>query len=1023
METAWCGLAPRRSDLWGTVRWLTLALACLWPGPVEAQHFGRNKVNYDIFEWSYIKTKHFDIYFYESERRVAFVVAELAEDAYDQLRQDLHYRVSRRIPIILYISHNDFQQTNVIGSHISEETGGFTELFQNRVVIPFEGSYEKLRHVIHHELTHAVMFDMFFGGVFDALTGQQFLFQIPLWFAEGMAEYTSHLWDAEADMLIRDGVINGYLPPIHEVFGGSFAYKGGQAFFRHLAAIYGEDTIGALVTALRSTHDFGRSFKIIFGKPLEELSQRWHIALKKRYWPEIARREQLEDIATRLTDHRTTGNYINRNPTFSPNGEHIAFLSDRHEYKDILIMSAIDGEVVQRVVRGEREGDFEEMHWLRGGIAWAPDAGAVAFAAKSGRRDALHIRAVDERAENRKFVFDLDAIFSPAWSPDGRQIAFVGLHDGESDLYLVELKTGALRRITDDRFDEADPEWSPDGRRLAFASDRKPDLTDTTSALTGLDYDIYTIAADGSALGRITLWPSDERTPTWSPDGRHLAFSSDRNGIYNLYTTTAEGDSTSALTDVLSGALDPSWSPNGKGLAFVAFENGGWDIFVLKKPLAKGRSVEALMPTWAHGPGTETAEADTSLGGDSPPGADERSAAQRSPPRRRKPRRRPALSDTLADMNDRGEYIVHKYGVKFAADIVGAQAGYATFSGFNGQAALSVSDILGNHRLLVVTDVFYSLDNSDVMVGYTYLRRRTDYSVSAFLRRDFFVTRNLEWFADRTYGVTAAASRPFNKFSRLDFRLLFISIDRDFIRRKGDDPPLVRALLPSVSYVSDNVLYGATGPENGSRNLLSLRYSPDVMGSSNAFTSLEGDMRRYHRIGRFNTGVIRLAGGASFGSDPHRFFVGGTSAWISPRFAEDRDFDVGDVYFARLPVPLRGMDFYELVGTRFGLMNLEFRFPLVRYMAMGWPLPMVLRNIRGVLFTDLGAAWNRGRLDLFDTDNSGLPRLGKDARMGFGYGFRLNLGIAILRFDAAWRTDLRSTSQGPRYYISLGPDF
>src|SRR3972149_45262 len=100
-------------------------------------------------------------------------------------------------------SPNEFQQTNVVSDLIEENVGGFTEAFKNRVVIPFNGSFEDFRHVLHHELTHALIFDMLYGNILHSLFSRQALFNLPLWFSEGFAEFSSrHGLDYQGDMIL-----------------------------------------------------------------------------------------------------------------------------------------------------------------------------------------------------------------------------------------------------------------------------------------------------------------------------------------------------------------------------------------------------------------------------------------------------------------------------------------------------------------------------------------------------------------------------------------------------------------------------------------------------------------------------------------------------------------------------------------------------------------------------------------------------------------------------------------------------
>ncbi|MBA7595245.1 hypothetical protein ES703_02206 [subsurface metagenome] len=152
---------------------------------LHSQRFGKNKIQYKDFDWKHIKTPHFTIYYYQGEEELAKFAAQVAEDSYYQLKEDLSHTFRKRMPLIIYNSHNDFEQTNVTTSLIEESVGGFTEIFKNRMVVPFEGSYERFRHVINHELVHVFQFDILFGSRLGSVMQSEFMMSVPLWVMEG----------------------------------------------------------------------------------------------------------------------------------------------------------------------------------------------------------------------------------------------------------------------------------------------------------------------------------------------------------------------------------------------------------------------------------------------------------------------------------------------------------------------------------------------------------------------------------------------------------------------------------------------------------------------------------------------------------------------------------------------------------------------------------------------------------------------------------------------------------------------
>ena len=194
-----------------------------------AQSFGQNKVQYKDFDWNYIQTSHFDIYYYDDQQDLAEFVADVAEESYEQISIHLRWNLKNRVSIMVYNSHNEFQQTNVVGTYMREGVGGVTELFKNRVVFPFEGNYEQFRHVIHHELVHAVVNDMVYGGRMQNIISSRAKIRVPLWSNEGLAEYLSSNWDTKADMTIRDIAVHERMPSVKEL-NYFMAYKEASLF-------------------------------------------------------------------------------------------------------------------------------------------------------------------------------------------------------------------------------------------------------------------------------------------------------------------------------------------------------------------------------------------------------------------------------------------------------------------------------------------------------------------------------------------------------------------------------------------------------------------------------------------------------------------------------------------------------------------------------------------------------------------------------------------------------------------------
>lgn len=1001
------------------------AFALAIPGPASAQSFGKNKVNYTTFDWQSIPTEHYDIYYTDGGYEIALIAAEFAEDSYNSLSEHWNYQMKKRVPLLVFNSHNDFSQTNVITEILTEGTGGFTELFKNRVVIPWEGSLAKFRHVIHHELTHAMYFDMLYGGIIESIVGREYMFDLPLWFAEGLAEHESQYWSTEGDMIVRDGIISGYLPDIQNIYSGYLVYKGGESFFKFLQEEYGNENrwiAGELLHSIAATKDVNKSLKSVTGKSLQDLSKEWHRKLRSEHWPEVATREIPDDFAQQLTDHEELQNYLNINPAFNPTGDQIAFLTDRNSYREVMLMSAIDGKILGTVIRGEKAGEYEEMHGLRGGISWSPDGKSLTFAAKAGEKDAIHLVKTAEGGVEKVIIPDMDAVYSPDWSPDGTKILFSGIEGGKLDLFTVDINTLEYTRLTDDFFDEAGARWSPDGTRIAFSSDRMDPPYEYRIGPSSEAYNLFMMDADGSNVTRLTTTPYSDQNPGWDADGTKIVFNSDRNGIDNLYYLNLDDMSITPLTNLLGGASYPDWSPDGQKIAFTTFSEGGWDVYILKRPLRRELGFEDITPTAYR---TETmrkiAEGDTTSQGPvilvDNGGGQQLAAAERPS----KP-----------------------YKVKFSPDMFNAMASYNTFYGLGGMGQVSLSDVMGNHRIDIGADLFYSLEESNFAFQYYNLKHQTNFGVAAFHYKTYYRSRNWDIFSDRIYGGSLLAYRPFSMFTRLELNANYLTIERDAYQGSYYYYPYIgkRQKLEGVTaftfeteFVKDTTLWSSTSPADGVRYRINIEHSPSVAISDLSFTTFEMDYRKYFRFGRKYTIVTRFSGGASVGDTPRLFFLGGTDNWLNARIAYIDGYLEGtrDILLARYPFPLRGYRYYDEFGQRYFLTNFEFRFPFIDYLIFNWPLPLGLSNISGVLFTDIGSAWYKPvvmdeQIVIDKTfhgggqTDSGSFAL-DDIKMSWGIGMRMNLGFAVLRLDTAWRTDIDTQDSKPMFSVSLGPDF
>jgi TolB protein len=263
----------------------------------------------------------------------------------------------------------------------------------------------------------------------------------------------------------------------------------------------------------------------------------------------------------------TRDGYFKQRPMWSPDDKQLVFSRHRSGKIELVVMSA-DGGSEKTITTGKLP-QYD--------ACWSPDGTRLAFThvPQSGTQGNLDVYvAKADGSEPAPFAGDKGKLSHeeyPAWSPDGKRIAFSSTFEGNQELYVAEIGSGDRQRLTNDPAFDAHPAWSPDGKKIAFATSRWG------------DFEIAVMDSDGGNLMRLTESRGLDDYPVFSPNGKHLAFMSNRDGNFEIYVVNADG--TDPVNVTQHAALDnfPGWTRDGK-LAFVSNRAGGFDIYVMDVP-------------------------------------------------------------------------------------------------------------------------------------------------------------------------------------------------------------------------------------------------------------------------------------------------------------------------------------------------------------------------------------------------------------------------------------------------------
>jgi Tol biopolymer transport system component len=1005
---------------------LALCLALGFPPLAAAQggYFGRNKVQYHDFDFEVLKTAHFDIYYYPEEAKAAQMAARMAERWYTRLSAILQHDLRGRQPLILYASGPHFRETNAIQGELGEGTGGVTEAYKRRIVLPFAGPLEATDHVLGHELVHAFQYDITGTNVSGNVAGA---LGMPLWFIEGMAEYLSiGPVDAHTAMWMREAARRERLPEIDDLDNPRyFPYRYGHALWAYIAGRYGDRAVGLLLRAAAGRDaSYKEAIEGILSTDTDTLSKEWHASIFSTYRPIAQVTQMPEQFARPLITKARGGGEINVGPELSPDGSRIIFFSERDLFSiDMFLADARTGEIIRKITNTATSSHYESLQFLTSAGAWDSAGKRFVFPGIAAGNPILTIVNVDNGRKEREITLpEIHEVFNPAWSPDGRFIAFSGLIGGFNDLFVYDLEKSAVQRLTGDPYAEMDPAWSPDGRQIAFATDR---FTTKLDVLAPGPLRLAVIDVESRAIREVGGFADAKNiSPQWTADGRSLYFLSDRQGITNLYRMTLAGGEPVQLTNMLTGAsgiteLSPAMSAAQGRVVFSAYENDGYNIYSLdaeQDRLSGGDIVKlpinaAVLPPRERGEGQVFTALSNPVPG-LPPEAAEPPVQDYSP----------SLSLDFAGQPTLG----------VGVDPFGAYAG--------GGVAFLFSDILGNHTVGTSAQVTSRFDEFGGSLFYLNRTKRWNWGVSVdqipYVARGFeqgvVTIEGQPVYLEREYRIlqrdqslAGFLSYPFSRSHRVEFSGGYrrISLSEDLTSRFFSFPdgqplseeeedlgsiPSLNLGEASTALVFDTSVMGLTSPILGSR--YRIEYSQSA--GSLLYSGVLADFRTYHMPFRPYTFALR---GMYYG-----------------RFGRDAEDGRLPTLFLGYPGLVRGYDsgsfesgecgvqpgnacpvFDRLVGSRLAIANAELRFPL--WGAFGGdqfygPVPVEL-----AVFSDAGVAWGRSeRVGFAAGDNQPVVSVGAAARVNV-------FGFAVVEID--YVRPLDRPGRGWLWQFNLRPGF
>lgn len=982
---------------------LSLLLLLALVTGVQAQYFGRNKANYETFDFKVQRTPHFEIYHYLENDDYLRTFSTWTETWYRLHQRVLRDTIQQKNPLILYNDHADFQQTNAISGQVGVGTGGVTEAFKNRVILPIANSNQQTHHVLGHELVHAFQYNMVINGDSTNLNNIQ---NLPLWMVEGLAEYMSiGSVDALTAMWMRDAVLNDDVPKLKDLNnpGKYFPYRYGQAFWAFVTGIYGDDVIEPLFSNT-AKYGFEQAVLTTLGIKEEELSKAWQEGVKKHFGSFISAKKE-RFVGSKLISEENAGR-MNIAPELSPNGRYVIFLSEKNLFGiDLFLADANNGKIIRKVASSTRDGHLDDFDYIESAGTWSPEGTRFAFTAYGKGRNILIIKDADSGKTVDEISFkEVQSITNPAWSPDGKSIVFSALVQGQTDLYAYNLKTKKLERLTNDPYSEMHAHWSADGSTLLFATDQLSFERGRTNGQWTFNLAEMDIVSKQTKVIDV-FFGADNLNPLYDTDD-NIIFLSNRDGFRNIYKYDKATGKVFQMTDMITGVSGithyaPAMSIDRKRnrVVYMHFSKNRYSIYRAKMEEFLDKEVDPNKVDFAA------------------------ATMPRLQPNSKK------IIDTQLNSLDKiesgddrllTEYTETPYRPKFKLDYIGGSAGvgvgtgntFGTSTGVAGGVDALFSDILGNGTLFTsaslngeITDFggavqyvnrksritwgaivshqpfrSFGFGNSGIVENVPFSRTGVGIADTFFIRR--FFQQQIGLLSAYPFSTTlrVEANGTFSRYSsRVDQYVNFSEAipfgngqyqRGSFIgsgnREKVQSEPGFNLFNVGAALVGDNSFFGLTAPLEGHR----FRLGVDQYFGEFKFTAATADFRIYRFFKPFGF-AARVMHYGRYGNDAASLFplyVG--NPWYVRGFNSNAIDGI---------LQQNGQSFDQLVGSRIGVANFEVRIPFTGVER----LSLIKSNF---LFSDLnffidaGVAWydNRQLKDniyLLDTEGNRIPQI------------------------------------------------
>jgi hypothetical protein len=497
--------------------------------------FGKNRVQFDEFLWSFYRFDKFDTYFYPGGKELAVYTAKTANEHIKELESIFDYELDGKIQFIVYNKQSHFRQSNLgLGTDDRFNIGGVTRIQGSKVFVYFEGDHGKLDAQIRAGIAEVLVNEMIYGNDWREIIKNSTLLVLPEWYLKGLVSFVSDPWNVRVENEVKDGIMSNRYDKFNRL-SGEDAITAGHSMWHFIAENYGYNVISNIIYMTHVSRNIESGFLFVLGASLNTLTAEWLEYYKNKY-------AGIEDQRILPTANRlpikTKKTRVYSEAKVSPDGRYVAFVSNELGQYRVHLYDREKNKMHKILKEGHRLQRINDYSYPL--LAWHPSGQILSIILEKEAKPHMLFYSLDDKKTEQRPIFILDKVLDFSYSHDGRQMVFSAVINGQSDIYTYNIAANTQQQITNDIFDDLHPRFINNSTQIIFSSNRMDDTLrqkdiDPKKYSANKDIFVYTIGGKQNVLKRITNTPNINEVQPDAWEGKKITYLANSNRVYNRH--------------------------------------------------------------------------------------------------------------------------------------------------------------------------------------------------------------------------------------------------------------------------------------------------------------------------------------------------------------------------------------------------------------------------------------------------------------------------------------------------------